>query len=67
MVFVGAAVLFFLSWETASSVAEPLRAITNPFLAHIDMHQLTKDPESYWQSTIYDCTEAALHESVRVE
>ena len=50
VVFIGAAILFFVSWENrikrrrALSALHELRA-----LAHIvDMHQLTKDPESYF-------------------
>jgi hypothetical protein len=50
VVFIGAAILFFISWENrikrrrALSALHELRA-----LAHIvDMHQLTKDPESYF-------------------
>jgi hypothetical protein len=53
MVFIGAAILFFLSWENrikrrrALDAVHELRAI-----AHIvDMHQLTKDPESYFAPT----------------
>jgi hypothetical protein len=47
MVFVGAAVLFFLSWERRIKRRRALKAIHElRALAHIvDMHQLTKDPE----------------------
>lgn len=50
MVFVGATVLFFLSWENRIKRSRALRAIHElRALAHIiDMHQLTKDPESYF-------------------
>ena len=50
MVFVGAAVLFFLSWENRIKRSRALRALHElRALAHIvDMHQLTKDPESYF-------------------
>ena len=48
VVFVGAAILFFLSWETRIKRNRALKAIHElRALAHIiDMHQLTKDPES---------------------
>jgi hypothetical protein len=47
MVFVGAAILFFLSWEKRIKRRRALKAIHElRALAHIiDMHQLTKDPE----------------------
>ena len=49
VVFVGAAILFFLSWEHRIKRDRALKAIHElRALAHIvDMHQLTKDPESY--------------------
>ena len=48
VVFVGAAVLFFVSWENRIKRSRALKAIHElRALAHIvDMHQLTKDPES---------------------
>jgi hypothetical protein len=48
VVFVGAAVLFFISWENRIKRSRSLKAIHElRALAHIvDMHQLTKDPES---------------------
>ena len=50
VVFVGAAILFFLSWEHRIKRDRALKAIHElRALAHIvDMHQLTKDPESYF-------------------
>jgi hypothetical protein len=49
VVFVGAAILFFMSWEHRIKRDRALKAIHElRALAHIvDMHQLTKDPESY--------------------
>ncbi|MCX6923653.1 MAG: hypothetical protein NT154_10670 [Verrucomicrobia bacterium] len=49
VVFVGAAILFFLNWEHRIKRDRALKAIHElRALAHIvDMHQLTKDPESY--------------------
>jgi len=49
VVFVGAAILFFLGWENRIKRGRALKAIHElRALAHIvDMHQLTKDPESY--------------------
>src|ERR1039457_2783312 len=49
VVFVGAPILFFLSWEHRIKRDRALKAIHElRALAHIvDMHQLTKDPESY--------------------
>ena len=49
VVFVGAAILFFLSCEDRIKRRRSLKAIHElRALAHIiDMHQLTKDPESY--------------------
>jgi hypothetical protein len=48
MVFIGAAILFLVSWENRIKRSRALRAIHElRALAHIvDMHQLTKDPES---------------------
>jgi len=48
VVFVGAAILFFLNWEHRIKRDRALKAIHElRALAHIvDMHQLTKDPES---------------------
>ena len=48
VVFVGAAILFFLSWEKRIKRSRALKAVHElRALAHIvDMHQLTKDPES---------------------
>jgi hypothetical protein len=61
-VFVGAAIIFLLSWETrikrnrALSAIHELRA-----LAHIvDMHQLTKDPESYFSPQQYPAPRRAM-------
>jgi hypothetical protein len=52
VVFVGAAILFFLSWEHRIKRDRALKAIHElRALAHIvDMHQLTKDPESLFGS-----------------
>ena len=49
VVFVGAAILFFLNWKHRIKRDRALKAIHElRALAHIvDMHQLTKDPESY--------------------
>jgi hypothetical protein len=49
VVFVGAAILFFLNWEHRIKRDRALKAIHElRALAHIvDMHQLTQDPESY--------------------
>ncbi len=49
MVFIGAAILFMVSWENRIKRNRALNAIHElRALAHIiDMHQLTKDPESY--------------------
>jgi len=49
VVFVGAAILFFLNWEHRIKRDRALKALHElRALAHIvDMHQLTKDPESY--------------------
>src|SRR3974390_927958 len=48
VVFSGAAILFFISWENRIKRSRSLKAIHElRALAHIvDMHQLTKDPES---------------------
>ena len=54
IVFIGAAILFLVSWEHRIKRDRVLKAIHElRALAHIiDMHQLTKDPESYFaQST----------------
>jgi len=50
VVFIGAAILFFVSWENRIKRSRALKAIhVLRALAHIvDMHQLTKDPESYF-------------------
>ena len=50
VVFIGAAIIFFLSWENRIKRRRALKAIHElRALAHIvDMHQLTKDPESYF-------------------
>jgi hypothetical protein len=48
VVFLGAAILFFISWENRIKRRRALKALHElRALAHIvDMHQLTKDPES---------------------
>jgi len=50
VVFIGAAILFLISWENRIKRRRALKAIHElRALAHIvDMHQLTKDPESYF-------------------
>ena len=50
IVFVGAAILFLVSWETRIKRNRALKAIHElRALAHIvDMHQLTKDPETFF-------------------
>jgi hypothetical protein len=50
VVFVGAAILFFVNWEHRIKRDRALKALHElRALAHIvDMHQLTKDPESYF-------------------
>jgi len=50
VVFIGAAILFFISWENRIKRSRALKAIHElRALAHIiDMHQLTKDPESHF-------------------
>jgi len=47
IVYIGAAILFLLSWETRLKRARALKALHElRAMAHIvDMHQLTKDPE----------------------
>jgi hypothetical protein len=49
VVFIGAAILFLVSWENRIKRSRALKAIHElRALAHIiDMHQLTKDPEMY--------------------
>src|SRR5215467_2207951 len=53
VVFIGAAILFFLSWENRIKRRRALKAVHElRAMAHIvDMHQLTKDPESYFAPT----------------
>jgi len=52
LVFIGAAILFLKSWENRIKRGRALKAIHElRALAHIvDMHQLTKDPESAFRS-----------------
>jgi hypothetical protein len=52
MVFIGAAILFFVGWEARIKRRRALKALHElRALAHIiDMHQLTKDPETYFGS-----------------
>ena len=49
VVFIGATILFFVSWENRIKRSRALKAIHElRALAHIiDMHQLTKHPESF--------------------
>jgi hypothetical protein len=49
VVFIGAAILFLMSWENRIKRDRALKAIHElRAMAHIvDMHQLTKDPENY--------------------
>ena len=49
VVFIGAAIFFLLNWEDRIKRSRALKAIHElRAMAHIvDMHQLTKDPESY--------------------
>ena len=49
VVFIGAAMLFLMSWETRIKRNRALKALHElRAMAHIvDMHQLTKDPENY--------------------
>jgi hypothetical protein len=51
MVFIGAAILFLVTWENRIKRNRALRALHElRSLAHIiDMHQLTKDPESLFR------------------
>ena len=53
VVFIGAAIVFLVTWENRIKRRRALKAIHElRALAHIiDMHQLTKDPESYYAST----------------
>jgi len=50
LVFIGAAILFLVSWENRIKRDRALKAIHElRAMAHIvDMHQLTKDPENYF-------------------
>jgi hypothetical protein len=50
VVFIGAAILFLVSWENRIKRNRALKAIHElRAIAHIvDMHQLTKDPENYF-------------------
>lgn len=50
VVFIGAAVLFLVTWENRIKRGRALKAVHElRALAHIvDMHQLTKDPENYF-------------------
>jgi hypothetical protein len=50
VVFIGAAIIFLVSWENRIKRERALKAIHElRAMAHIvDMHQLTKDPESYF-------------------
>ncbi|PWU10464.1 MAG: hypothetical protein C5B50_25525 [Verrucomicrobia bacterium] len=50
VVFIGAAIIFLVSWENRIKRRRALKAIHElRALAHIiDMHQLTKDPETYF-------------------
>ena len=52
VVFIGAAILFCVSWENRIKRRRALKALHElRSLAHIiDMHQLTKDPESYFNT-----------------
>ncbi|MBT9586154.1 hypothetical protein IV102_22625 [bacterium] len=49
VVFIGAAIVFLVSWENRIKRSRALKAVHElRAMAHIvDMHQLTKDPESY--------------------
>jgi len=49
MVFIGAAILFLMNWESRIKRGRALKALHElRAIAHIvDMHQLTKDPERY--------------------
>jgi hypothetical protein len=50
LVFIGAAILFLMSWENRIKRDRALKAVHElRAMAHIvDMHQLTKDPENYF-------------------
>jgi hypothetical protein len=50
VVFIGATILFFVSWENRIKRSRALKAIHElRAMAHIvDMHQLTKDPQDYF-------------------
>ena len=50
LVFIGAAILFLMSWENRIKRGRALKAVHElRAMAHIvDMHQLTKDPENYF-------------------
>jgi hypothetical protein len=50
VVFIGAAILFLVSWENRIKRSRALKAVHElRAMAHIvDMHQLTKDPENYF-------------------
>jgi len=52
LVFIGAAIVFFQSWENRIKRRRALKAVHElRAMAHIvDMHQLTKDPESHFAS-----------------
>jgi hypothetical protein len=52
VLFIGAAIVFLVSWENRIKRQRALKAIHElRAMAHIvDMHQLTKDPESYFGS-----------------
>lgn len=54
VVFIGAALLFVLQWENRIKRNRALRAVHElRALAHIiDMHQLSKDPESYFSRSV---------------
>ena len=56
IVFIGAAVLFLISWENRIKRSRALKAVHElRALAHIvDMHQLTKDPETFFTATPVD-------------
>jgi len=59
VVFIGAAILFFVSWENRIKRRRALKALHElRALAHvIDMHQLTKDPEHYFGGHQSDTTQ----------
>jgi hypothetical protein len=61
-VFVGAAILFLVNWETRIKRNRALKAIHElRALAHIvDMHQLTKDPESYFSPQQHTAVRRAM-------